>query len=41
MKIKFDVEIDTQQDREFGDAVMELMVLIKERLEKLNEEDEE
>lgn len=41
MKIKLDVEIDTKEDRDFGDAVMELMVLIKERLEKLNEQDED
>ena len=39
MKIKFDVEIDTQQDKDIGDEIINLLKLMAERLEQLNDED--
>jgi len=39
MKIKFDVEIDTQQDKDIGDEIIHLLKLLAERLEQLNDED--
>jgi len=39
MKIKFDVEIDTQQDKDIGDEIIGLLKLLAERLEQLNDED--
>jgi len=41
MKIKFDVEIDTKEDRDVGDEIINLLKLMAERLEQLNEEDED
>lgn len=41
MKIRFDIEIDTLEDRAVGEEILELMSLLKERLEMLNDQDEE
>jgi len=40
MKIKFDVEIDTQQDKDIGDEIINLFKLMAERLEQLNDEED-
>jgi hypothetical protein len=41
MKIKFDIEIDTNDDRDVGYEIVNLLKLMAERLESLNDEDEE
>lgn len=41
MKIKFDIEIDTNDDRDVGYEIVNLLKLMAERLENLNEDDEE
>lgn len=40
MKIKFDVEIDTKEDREVGDEIINLLKLLADRLEQLNDGEE-
>lgn len=40
MKIKFDVEIDTQQDKDIGDEIINLLKLMAERLEQLNDDED-
>lgn len=40
MKIKFDVEIDTEKDKDVGEEIINLLKLMAERLEQLNDEDE-
>ena len=41
MKIRFDVEIDTTEDKAIGEEIIDLLGLLKERLETLSAEDEE
>lgn len=41
MKIEFKIELDTLEDKAIGEELIDLMVLLKERIESLNEEDEE
>ena len=40
MKIRFDVEIDTTEDKDVGEEIINLLKLMAERLEQLNDEDE-
>ena len=41
MKIKFDVEIDTTEDKAIGEEIIDLLGLLKERLELLAEQEDE
>ena len=41
MKIRFDVEIDTTEDRAIGEEIVDLLSLLKDRLETLAEQEEE
>ena len=41
MKIEFKIELDTLEDTAIGEELMDLIVLLKERIENLNEEAEE
>jgi hypothetical protein len=41
MKIKFDVEIDTTEDKAIGEEIIDLLGLLKERLEWLAEQEYE
>ena len=41
MKIKFDVEIDTTEDKAIGEEIIDLLGLLKERLELLAEQEYE
>lgn len=38
MKIKLEVELDTIEDQQVGNELVELLTLFKERLELLNDE---
>jgi len=38
MKIKLEVELDTNEDQQVGNELVDLLTLLKERLELLNEE---
>jgi len=38
MKIKLEVELDTIEDQQVGNELVELLTLFKERLEHLNDE---
>jgi cell fate regulator YaaT (PSP1 superfamily) len=38
MKIKFELELDTNEDQEIGRELVELLSLLKERIELMNEE---
>jgi len=40
MKIKFDIEIDTNDDKEVGEELLNLLRLMADRLDALNEQDE-
>jgi hypothetical protein len=41
MKIRFDVEIDTTEDRAIGEEIIDLLGLLKERLETLADQEED
>ena len=41
MKIRFDVEIDTTEDKAIGEEIIDLLGLLKERLELLAEQEYE
>jgi len=41
MKIEFNINIDTIEDKDIGLEIVDLLALIKVRLEQLNEEEED
>ena len=41
MKIEFNVSLDTQEDAQFAEELIELIGLIKERVEMLNDNEED
>lgn len=40
MKIEIKVELDTIEDKDIGSEFVDLLILIKERIENLNEDEE-
>jgi hypothetical protein len=41
MKIKFEAEIDTNEDRDIGYEILQLLQALKDRIEQINEEEDE
>ena len=41
MKIKFEAEIDTNEDRDIGYEILQLLQALKNRVEQINEEEDE
>lgn len=39
MKIKFEAEIDTNEDRDIGHEILQLLQALKDRIEQINEEE--
>jgi hypothetical protein len=39
MKIKFEAEIDTNEDRDIGYEILQLLQALKDRIEQINEEE--
>ncbi len=39
MKFKIEVELDTNEDREIGSELLDLVTLVKQKLEDFNAED--
>lgn len=40
MKIEIKVELDTIEDKDIGSEFVDLLILLKERIENLNEDEE-
>ena len=40
MKIEIKVELDTIEDKDIGSELVDLLILLKERIENLNENEE-
>jgi hypothetical protein len=40
MKIEIKVELDTIEDKDIGSEFVDLIILLKERIENLNEDEE-
>lgn len=41
MKIDIRVSLDTEQDKDIGEELLEVLIALKERIDQLNDEEED